>query len=117
MDFELARQAHNEWKIKLRTAIAKQEHLDAASISSDNRCQLGEWLHGEAKVKYGKLASYADCVSKHAAFHQEAGKVAQTINLKNYAQAKTMMDANTPYALAANAFIIAMGVLKKEAGL
>ena len=117
MNLGLAGQAHNEWKIKLRMAIAKQEQVDATSISSDNRCQLGEWLRGEAKVKYGGLASYADCVSKHAAFHQEAGKVAQAINLKNYAQAKSMMDASTPYALAANAFIIALGMLKKEAGL
>ena len=69
------------------------------------------------KAKFGKLPSYTECVAKHAAFHREAGKVAQTINARNFAQAKTMMDANTPYALAANDFIISLGILKKEAGL
>jgi hypothetical protein len=117
MDLELAWRVHNEWKIKLRIAIAKQEQVDSSSISADNRCQLGEWLHGEAKLKYGKLTFYSDCVSKHSAFHQEAGKVAQAINSKNYALAKTMMEANTPYALAANAFVIAIGTLKKDANL
>jgi hypothetical protein len=117
MDLNQAGQTHSEWKIKLRMAIAKQETLDAAVIAADNQCLFGKWLHGEAKVKYGKLPAYADCASKHAAFHQEAGKVAQTINAKDFTQAKSMMDANTPYALAANGFIIALGLLKKESGL
>jgi hypothetical protein len=36
---------------------------------------------------------------------------------QNYTAAKTMMDANTPYALAANEFIVALGTLRKEAGV
>lgn len=117
MDLNQAGQAHSEWKIKLRMAIAKKESLDAAALSAENQCAFGQWLLGEAKGKYGMLPAYADCVSKHAAFHQEAGKVAQTINAGNFTQAKSMMDANTPYALAANGFIIALGTLKKESGL
>jgi hypothetical protein len=117
MDLNQAGQTHSEWKIKLRMAIAKQEALDAAQISADSQCLLGQWLHGEAKGKFGGLASFTDCVSKHAAFHQEAGRVAQTINAKNFTQAKAMMDANTPYALAANDFIISLGILRKEASV
>jgi hypothetical protein len=117
MDLDQAGQVHNEWKVKLRMAIAKEEPLDAAEISADNRCSLGKWLHGEAKRQFGGLTSYAECLSKHAAFHQEAEKVAQNINAKNFAQAKAMLAANTPYALAANNFIIALGLLRKEAGL
>ena len=117
MDLNQAGQAHSEWKIKLRMAIAKRETLDAPALAADNQCLFGKWLHGEAKGKYGKLPAYADCLSKHAAFHQEAGKVAQAINAGDFALAKSMMDANTPYALAANAFIIALGTLKKESGL
>jgi methyl-accepting chemotaxis protein len=117
MDLSQAGQMHSEWKIKFRMAIAKQETLDAANISSDRECPLGKWLHGEAKGKFDGLPAYADCVIRHATFHQEAGKVAQTINAKNFSQAKTMMNANTPYALAANNFIISLGMMKKEAGL
>lgn len=114
MDLAQAGQAHSEWKIKLRMAIAKQDTLDATVISADNQCLLGKWLHGEARGKFSSLPSYAECVSKHAIFHQEAGKVAQAINAKNFTQAKAMMEANTPYALAANNFIISLGILKKE---
>jgi methyl-accepting chemotaxis protein len=117
MDLNQAGQAHSEWKIKLRMAIAKQETLDAGSMSADDQCPLGQWMHGEAKAKFGNLPSFADCVVKHAAFHKEVGKVAQAINAKNYTAAKTMMDANTPYALAANEFIVALGTLRKEAGV
>ena len=42
MDLDQAGQMHSEWKIKLRMAIAKQETLDAASISTDNQCALRE---------------------------------------------------------------------------
>ncbi len=117
MDLDKAGQMHSEWKIRLRMAIAKQDTLDAAAIAADNRCPLGEWLHGEATGKFGRLPSFGECMEKHAAFHQEAGKVAQAINAKNFTQAKTMMEANTPYALAVNGFIIALGTLKKEASM
>ena len=46
------------------------------------RCELGTWLHGKAKSQIGHLASYVECVQKHAAFHVEAGKVAAIINAK-----------------------------------
>jgi hypothetical protein len=115
MDLDQAGQAHSEWKIKLRMAIAKQEQVDAVVISSDSQCPLGQWLHGEAKGKFGSLPPYAECLSRHAAFHEQAGKVAHAINSKNFTQAKTMMEANTPYAFAVNDFIIALGKLKKVA--
>jgi methyl-accepting chemotaxis protein len=117
MDLAQAGQMHSEWKIKLRMAIAKQETLDANAILTDDECPLGKWLHGEAKAKFSGLPSFSECVERHAAFHREAGKVAQTINAKDFAQAKTMMDANTPYALAANNFIISLGQLKQQARL
>lgn len=117
MDLDQAVTKHAEWKMKFRAAINKEESLDVASISKDNCCELGQWLHGEAKAKYGKLASHNECVSKHAAFHAEAGKVAKTINLKKYREATTMLDIGTPYAAASNAVAVAIMHLKKETAL
>jgi methyl-accepting chemotaxis protein len=93
--------------------MTKSKVIDADGHIYENHEEIEQYFEG----KYGGMPSYADCVSKHAAFHQEAGKVAQTINAKSFTHAKEMMGANTPYALAANDFIIAIGVLKKEAGL
>jgi len=115
MDLDQASAAHGEWKVKLRLAISKKEQLDARSISADNCCPLGKWLHGEAKSQYSKLKAYSDCVTKHANFHREAGNVALAINQQLYAKAEAMLGAGTPYAAATSAVGSAILGLKKEA--
>jgi hypothetical protein len=80
MDLEAAMGAHAEWKMKLRAAAEKGESLDVATIAADNNCALGKWLHGEAKVKYASLSHYNECVTDHAHFHSEAGKIAAAVN-------------------------------------
>lgn len=117
MDLDHAIQKHSEWKIKFRSAISKQETIDTANISKDGCCDFGKWLHGEAKANFGRLASYSECVTKHAAFHIEAGKVAATINHKKYAEAEKMLGTNTPYLTASTAVAGAILKLKKEARL
>lgn len=114
MDLEQAVGKHAEWKMKLRSAITKQETLDAATIAKDNCCEVGKWLHGEGKLKCANLASYSDCVQKHAAFHAEAGKVAKTINAKDFKNAEVMLGNGTSYAAASSAVGVALMRLKKE---
>jgi len=108
---------HAEWKIKFRNAITKKEKLDAETIAKDNVCDLGKWLYGEAKAKFGKLASYSEVVAKHAAFHTEASKVAKAINAGKYDEASAMIESGTPYARASSDVASALLKLKREAGL
>lgn len=117
MNLDTAIAAHAEWKIKLRSAIQKTEQLDAASISLDNKCPLGQWLHGEAKGRYARLASYGKCVAHHAEFHKCAGKVALKINAGRYQEAEAMLSSGTPYSEASNAVALAIMGLRKEANL
>lgn len=117
MDLGSAIQAHGEWKLKLRTAIQKKERLDVAAIAVDNKCPLGQWLHGEAKARYASMKSYQECVVRHAAFHKEASRVAEAINAADYATASAMLDAGTPYTAASGAVGSAIIGLKREAGL
>lgn len=117
MDLESAIGKHAEWKVKLRGAISNKEKLDASTISRDDCCELGKWLHGEAKSKFRGLASYAACVGKHATFHVEAGKVAAAINAGNFSGAEAMLGSGTPYTAASNAVGVAIINLKKEARL
>ncbi|MDP1978298.1 CZB domain-containing protein [Undibacterium sp.] len=117
MDLENAVAKHSEWKTKFRVAITKKETMDAATIGKDNCCDLGKWLHGEAKAAHSKLASYTDCVAKHATFHNEAGKVATAINAKKYEEAEKMIGAGTPYSSASSGVGVAIMKLKKEAGI
>ncbi len=117
MDLDNAIGKHAEWKLKFRSAISKQEAMDAGTIAKDNCCELGKWLHGEAKAKFSRLNSYAECIAKHAVFHVEAGKVASAINSKKYTEAEAMLNSGTPYAAASNAVGVAIIHLKKEAGI
>lgn len=117
MDLGHAIQKHSEWRIKFRSAISKKEQMDAMSVSKDACCEFGKWLHGEAKSQFGELGSYQECISKHAVFHAEAGKVAAAINRKNYAEAEEMIGINTPYGAASTAVAAAILKLKKEAQL
>lgn len=114
MDLNNAIGMHIEWKTTLRNAIKQQSSLDAAVISKDNQCDLGKWLHGEARSKHGQLASYTNCVAKHAAFHVEAGKVAEAINSKNFDAAEKMLDIGTPYTAASKEVGVAILHLNKE---
>jgi len=117
MDLDQAIERHAQWKVKFRQAISNKETMDAETISKDNCCELGKWLYGDAKAKFGKLASHSECVKRHTAFHLEAGKVAKAINAKDYAGASAMIEQGTPYAAASNAVAVAITKLKKESAL
>ena len=114
MDLDTAINEHTQWKMKLRAAIADKAHLDSLSIGKDNNCPLGQWLHGEAKTKYGHLTTYKECLSAHASFHREAGRVAHLINQQHYDQAAAALAAGTPYISASSLTGVAINKLKKE---
>jgi methyl-accepting chemotaxis protein len=117
MNLDNAVQTHSQWKTKLRAAIAKHEQLDLMTLSRDDCCELGKWLHGDGKSSYGRLTSPADCVHKHLVFHSEVTKVARAVNAKQFEAAEGMLDAGTPYAKASSALSVSFLQLRKEAGI
>lgn len=114
IDLDKALEKHSEWKVKLRTAISKREEMDAATISRDDCCDFGKWLHQDVKHHLDHESSYADCVSKHAAFHIEAGKIANMINAKKYSEAEAMLGGGSAFAAASSAVGVAIMRLKKD---
>jgi len=117
MDLNEAIQAHSEWKMKLRSAIQLRTKLDAATIARDDCCALGKWLHGESRARYGRLDSYKECFQQHARFHKQASQIALAINSGKYDEAEKMLGSGTPYVEASRAVVMAIGTLKREAGL
>lgn len=115
MNFDEAIQKHAEWKLKFRSAISKQEQLDNVTISKDNCCQLGQWLYGEGKSKYGTMPEFQTVVALHKAFHVEAGKISQLINGKKYVEAEQALGGGTTYGSASNSVGTAIIALKKAA--
>lgn len=116
MDLNEAIQKHAEWKLKFRSAIAKKEQMDAATISKDNCCQLGQWLYGEGKAKYGTKPEFTSVIEKHKAFHVEVGKVARLINAAQYEQAEASLANGTSYAQASGAVGTSIIQLKRLIG-
>jgi methyl-accepting chemotaxis protein len=116
VDLNAAIQKHAEWKFKFRNAILSGEPLDAAAIAKDNNCEMGKWLHGEAKALYGKATSHAKCIVSHAAFHVEAGKVAVVINAKRKEEAEKMLSAGSAFSEASKRVGVAIIELKNEIG-
>jgi hypothetical protein len=115
MDLSTAISAHAEWKTKLRSAAEKKEALDVATISADNCCALGKWLHGEAKAKYGALPAYKECVTTHARFHSAAGEVAAKVNKAQFND--SLIGPGSPFGAASSLVSTAIIHLKKEARL
>lgn len=115
MSLDTAIQKHVDWKIKFRSAITKKETLDAATISKDNCCEFGKWLHGDGKTQYGKLDSFKTCLSKHAAFHIEAGKLASAINAGKFAEAEATLGSNSSaFSTISSEVVTSIMRLKKE---
>jgi methyl-accepting chemotaxis protein len=90
------RSRRSDWKINLRGAITARSALDVGTVSKDNCCALGKWLHGESKGKFGAYVSHQECTRLHAVFHQQAGKVAAAINDRRHADAEAMLGSGTP---------------------
>ena len=113
-DLDIALHKHAEWKVKFRSAMSHHEKLDVATISKDNCCDFGKWLHGDTKRHLGHLDSFTECVAKHAAFHIEAGKVAKAINEERHHDASNMLSTESAFIDASSAVGIAIMRLKKD---
>lgn len=97
--------AHREWKSRFRTALSHRQTLDVAVIAADCHCEFGIWLHGDAKLHFGGHSRYAACVAYHAAFHLEAGKIAEKVNQREFLAVEGMMSRHSSYSQASEALI------------
>lgn len=114
MDLNSAIQKHAEWKFKFRNALHDHQTMDSAAISKDNLCELGKWLHGEAATLFGKYPSHTRCLTAHAAFHVEAGKVASLVSSGNPEKVELMLANGSPFSEISKKVSVAIMELKGE---
>ena len=96
-DFSSAIEAHRQWKVRLRSAIAEHGQLDAQTLCRDDRCPLGQWLHGPGGARWGQRPLFVELVERHATFHRTAADVAQTINRGQYDEARRLIGAGSAF--------------------
>jgi len=97
-DFDKAIAAHRQWKVTLRRAIAERGRLDADTLCRDDRCPLGQWLHGSGGRRWGTQPGFVALLEKHAEFHAAAGAAAHQINAGAYADAERLIGSGSVFA-------------------
>lgn len=115
MNLDEAIQKHTAWKVTFRNAISRKEKLDAETMGKDNCCQLGQWLYGDGRARYGTRPEFKAVVENHRIFHVEAGKVARLINAGQYDQVDRALGTDGPFTRASNAVCTAIVQLKRVA--
>jgi methyl-accepting chemotaxis protein len=115
INLDNAIKAHADWRSKLRLAAQKHEHLDAEKVGRDDCCELGIWLHGAGKSKYGGKPTFVALVDAHKSFHQEAGKVARAVNQgADSAQTEKLLEGDTGFGKASGTVTRLIVQMKSE---
>ncbi len=116
INLDNAIKAHVDWRSKLRSAAMNREQLDAETVGRDDCCELGKWLHGRGQSNYGSKPMFTELLEAHREFHQEAGKVARTINQGAADAAEKMLESDTPFSRASQKVTRLITVFKGELG-
>lgn len=77
LDFSKWVKAHRDWRARLIAYINgdSTEILEEAVVCRDDRCALGQWIHGSGAHYYGDVDVFQQLKSHHADFHLSAGMV------------------------------------------
>jgi methyl-accepting chemotaxis protein len=113
-DFDKAVDAHRAWKVTLSTALAEHTQLDAATIRCDDRCALGQWLHGEGSARFASRPHFVRLLQQHAEFHEAAAEVAAAVNQQASARAETLLGSGSRFATASTQTVSAIVQLQRE---
>lgn len=79
LDFYKAVEAHLAWKLRLSDYLSGRgaEVLEPHNICVDNRCDLGKWIHGAGKARFGQFELFQQLTEEHAKFHFYAARVVE----------------------------------------
>jgi hypothetical protein len=94
LDIRTAMLAHENWKLRLQTYLqgnSKEEFLPEV-ICFDNRCDLGQWIHGKGKAHLGNFAGFTALLEHHKMFHYAASNVVALSQAGKQAEAEKMLD-------------------------
>ncbi len=114
MDFDQAIAAHAAWKTKLGRYLKNPDgSLQAAELSQDNKCALGQWIYGEGG-KYAKLPDFAKLKTEHARFHKAVGDVVRRAASGQSVTQETSLGSRSEFMQASTSVVTAIMGLKKH---
>ncbi|MDD2925872.1 CZB domain-containing protein [Rhodoferax sp.] len=116
IDIDKAISAHENWKARLQNYLDGQstEDLKPEVICLDNRCDLGQWLHGPGQQRLGKYPAFSALIARHQHFHLQAANVVTLVQADKKAEASRVMDSS--YRHASNQVVLLLKELKRGLG-
>jgi hypothetical protein len=115
MNFDDAIAAHTQWKMKLSSYLSHPDgSLDAATVSLDNKCALGQWITGDG-AKYSTLPEYAKLKTEHTRFHKAVGDVVRKASSGQRVADETALGSHSEFASASSAVVSAIMAMRGRA--
>ena len=115
MNLEDAIQAHAGWKMKLAAYLRHPDKsINASDAGRDDKCPLGQWLHGEAKKTLAGLPEYKSLVTEHAHFHKTVAKVVDVANSGKKLDEDAMLHGESEFATTSRNVVTLIAKLKKK---
>lgn len=113
IDLDTAIASHDNWKLRLQNFLDgnSSEILKPEILCMDNRCDLGQWLHGSGKQRLGHYPAFQILISRHKNFHVQASTVVALAQSGNTEKARHAMDA--PYRHASSQVVLLLRQLKR----
>ncbi|MFN3715152.1 MAG: CZB domain-containing protein [Thiobacillus sp.] len=115
-DFDAAIKAHQAWKMKLRRALSSQEKLDIDTISRDDCCALGKWIHGPGGHQHGHMPRFGELLEKHREFHRSVGNIARKISQGRSEDAERLLGSGSAFTALSTDIVSVLNRFKKEVG-
>ena len=115
-DFDAAIEAHQAWKMKLRRAISSQEKLDIDTISRDDCCALGKWIHGPGGHHHGQALRFGELKDKHREFHRSVGMIARKITQGRSEDAERLLGTGSAFTALSTDIVSMLNRFKGEVG-
>ncbi len=117
MNFDDAIAAHVEWKTKLKKYLKQPDHsLKSADVAVDNKCSLGQWIHGDGK-KFASLREFSELQSEHQRFHKAAAAVIAKADAGKDQNEEVALGSKSEYSSASSAVVSAIMAMKAKAGI
>lgn len=115
MNFDEAIRAHSDWKMKLRTYLRNPDgSLKSVEIAPDNKCALGQWIHGEG-TKWSSLPEYETLKTEHAKFHKEAAQIVTKADSGQNITEEIALGGSSGFATASSSVVSAIMKMKTKA--
>lgn len=105
--------AHGQWKQRLRDAAATgKSEWKPEIVRTDNACDLGKWIYGEARTAMPGHPAVEEVRKLHADFHREASTILDLALKGKKAEAEAAMALGSNYSKVSTALVNALKKLQ-----